>query len=299
MSPLTLDQLNTLPPADFTAALADIYEHSPWVAEAASKQRPFASLAALHEAMVAAVRAAPQDARMKLIAAHPDLAGKAARAGTLTKDSTSEQLSAGLDRLSEADYARFHQLNDAYKARFGIPFIVCVRRHTKDSILAEFERRLAHGNGIGDTAEADTALEEIFRIGALRLDSQVSAPDKLPVAGRLSTHVLDTHSGRPAEGVAVELWELARDGAERLVVRTATNKDGRTDAPLIGGRPVPRGSYELRFAIGGYFRNRGVALPEPPFLDIVPIRFGVAEPEGHYHVPLSASPWAYGTYRGS
>src|SRR5690348_2916428 len=108
MTQLTLDQLNTLPAADFTAALADIYEHSPWVAEAAAKQRPYPTLAALHEAMVAAVKAAPDDARMKLIAAHPDLAGKAARAGALTKDSTNEQLSAGLDRLSEADYARFH-----------------------------------------------------------------------------------------------------------------------------------------------------------------------------------------------
>lgn len=299
MTQFTLDQLNSMPPADFTAALADIYEHSPWVAEAAAKQRPYPTLNSLHEAMVAAVKAAPADARQKLITAHPDLAGKAARAGALTKDSTSEQTSAGLDRLSEADFARFHQLNDAYKARFGIPFIVCVRRHTKDSILAEFERRLAHGNGIGDTAEGDTALIEIFRIGALRLESKVSAPDKLPIAGRLSTHVLDTHSGRPAEGVAVELWELSRDGSERLVVKAVTNKDGRTDAPLIGGRPVPRGTYELRFGIGAYFQNRAVPLADPPFLDVVPIRFGVAEPEGHYHVPISASPWAYGTYRGS
>lgn len=299
MTTITLDQLNTLPAAEFTAALADIYEHSPWVAEAAAKQRPYPSLNALHEAMVAAVKAAPAGACMKLITSHPDLAGKAARAGALTKDSTSEQLSAGLDRLSEADYARFHQLNDAYKARFGIPFIVCVRRHTKDSILAEFERRLAHGNGIGDAAETDTALAEIFRIGALRLDQRVSAADKLPIAGRLSTHVLDTHSGRPAEGVTVELWELSRDGAERLIVKTTTNKDGRTDAPLIGGRPVPKGTYELRFAIGAYFQNRAVPLANPPFLDVVPIRFGVAEPEGHYHVPLSASPWAYVTYRGS
>lgn len=295
MTTISLDRLNALPAAEFTAALADIYEHSPWVAEAAAKQRPFATLATLHEAMIAAVKAAPSEARMKLITSHPDLAGKAARAGALTPDSTREQTSAGLDRLSEADYARFHQLNDAYKAKFGIPFIVCVRRHTKDSILDEFERRLAQGNA----AETDTALSEIFRIGALRLDQCVQATDKLPVAGRLSTHVLDTHAGLPAAGVVVELWELSRDGAARLIVKATTNKDGRTDAPLIGGRPVPKGIYELHFFIGGYFRSRGVPLADPPFLGVVPIRFGVAEPEGHYHVPISASPWAYGTYRGS
>ncbi|MFA6266735.1 MAG: 2-oxo-4-hydroxy-4-carboxy-5-ureidoimidazoline decarboxylase [Pseudolabrys sp.] len=291
----SLDQLNAMPAADFTAALADIYEHSPWVAEAAAKQRPFATLRALHDAMIAAVRAAAHDARMTLITSHPDLAGKAARAGALTADSASEQMSAGLDRLNETEFARFHRLNDAYKAKFGIPFIVCVRRHTRDSILNEFERRLAHG----DAAETDTALGEIFRIAALRLDQRVAAPDRLPVSGRLSTHVLDTHSGIPAAGVPVELWELSRDGDSRLLVKTTTNKDGRTDPQLIAGRPVPAGSYELRFSIGGYFRNRGVALSAPPFLDVVPIRFGVAEPEGHYHVPLAASPWAYSTYRGS
>ncbi len=91
------------------------------------------------------------------------------------------------------------------------------------------------------------------------------------------------------------MWELSSDGSERLVVRTATNKDGRTDAPLIGGRPVPLGTYELRFAIGAYFRARAVPLADPPFLDVVQISFGVAESEGHCHVPLSASPWAYGT----
>ena len=95
--------------------------------------------------MTAAVRAAPADTRLTLIRAHPDLAGKAARAGALTADSTNEQASVGLDRLTEDEFARFHRLNDAYRKKFGIPFIVCVRRHTKDSILRQFERRLAHG----------------------------------------------------------------------------------------------------------------------------------------------------------
>ena len=295
MTAYSLDQLNALNEADFTAALGGIFEHSPWVAQAASAKRPFATLAALLEAMTAAVRAAPADVQLKLIKAHPDLAGKAARAGAMTADSVSEQGSVGLDRLNDAEYTRFQRLNDGYQGKFGIPFIICVRRHTKDSILSEFERRLAQDKG--DAVE--TALGEIFRIAALRLDSQVTAPQRLPLHGRLSTHVLDTHGGLPGAHVPVELWELSRDGDARLLLRAVTNQDGRTDKPLIAERPVPIGTYELRFAVAAYFKTRGVTLAEPPFLDVVPIRFSVAEPEAHYHVPLVTTPWSYSTYRGS
>ena len=295
MTTYSLDSLNAASDAEFTAALGDIFEHSPWVAQQAAQRRPFATLKDLHDAMMAALRAAPAETRLALVKAHPDLAGKAARSGAMTADSISEQGSVGLDLLTDAEYARFHKLNDAYQAKFGIPFIVCVRRHTKDSILNEFERRLTH-----DSADAlDVAIGEIGRITALRLDARVTAPDKLKVTGRLSTHVLDTHGGRPAQGIAIELWELSRDGADRLITRTVSNKDGRTDAPLIGGRPLPIGTYELRFATAAYYAARGVALAEPPYLDVVPIRFSIAEPEGHYHVPLVMTPWSYSTYRGS
>jgi 2-oxo-4-hydroxy-4-carboxy-5-ureidoimidazoline decarboxylase len=292
---VTLEALNAAAEDDFIAVLGDIFEHSPWVAQAASSARPFATLAALHEAMTKTVRAAPADAQLKLIRAHPDLAGKAARAGTLTADSTSEQASVGLDRVTDVEFARFHKLNDAYKAKFGIPFIVCVRRHSKDSIFAQFERRLTHG----EADELGSALDEIFRIAALRLDQKVAAPDKLKVTGRLSTHVLDVQSGCPAAGVGIELWELSQAGPPRLLVATSSNRGGRTDKPLIAERPVPIGTYELRFTVSSYFAFRGVALPDPPFLDCVPIRFAVAEPEGHYHVPLVMTPWSYATYRGS
>jgi len=119
------------------------------------------------------------------------------------------------------------------------------------------------------------------------------------VHGRLSTHVLDTHSGKPAAGIAVELTELSDLGVSRLVARTVTNSDGRTDQPLIGGRPVPIGRYELTFSIGNYFAGRQVAMSDPPFLDQIPLRFSVSEPEGHLHVPLLVTPWSYATYRGS
>lgn len=197
--------------------------------------------------------------------------------------------------MTDEEFARFHRLNDAYQTKFGIPFIVCVRRHSKDSILREFERRLMHGS----EGEMETALGEICRIAALRLDGRVTAPERLKVSGRLSTHVLDVHGGRPAAGVAIELWELSQAGADRLIVRTVTNDDGRTDKPLIADRPLPIGTYELRFATSSYFAARGAALAQPPYLDVVPIRFSIAEPEGHYHVPLVMTPWSYSTYRGS
>ena len=145
MNRVSLESLNATDKAGFTAALGDIYEHAPWVAQAVYGERPFGTLAALHDAMMSAVRAAPTDQRLALIKGHPDLAGKAARAGVMTNESTAEQASVGLDRLSDAEFAQFHRLNSAYREKFGIPFIVCVRRHSRDSILRQFERRVQNG----------------------------------------------------------------------------------------------------------------------------------------------------------
>lgn len=290
----TLADLNRAAPADFYAAVGDTFELAPWVAEAVASKRPFASVTSLHEAMMGAVRAAPRERQLEFLRGHPDLAGKAARAGALTDDSRREQASVGLDSLSEADFQRFHRLNDAYKAKFGFPFIVCVRRHTRDSILDQFERRLRH-DAAGEFA---TALQEIFFITRLRMAAKVTGEGMPRVNGRLSTHVLDTHAGRPAVGIAVELYEFAGKQAH-LIATAVTNADGRTDAPLIGNKPLPIGRYELQFAVGDHFRSRGIDQSDPPFLDIVPLRFSIAEPEGHYHVPLLCTPWSYSTYRGS
>jgi 5-hydroxyisourate hydrolase len=116
--------------------------------------------------------------------------------------------------------------------------------------------------------------------------------------GRLTTHVLDTHGGAPAAGMRVELF-LLQDGGARPLADVLTNADGRCDGPLLSGEAMLAAVYELRFHVGAYFAARAVALPEPPFLDIVPVRFGIADAAGHYHVPLLVSPWAYSTYRGS
>lgn len=119
------------------------------------------------------------------------------------------------------------------------------------------------------------------------------------MAGRLTTHVLDTARGHPAAGIAIELWRLDADGGRALLKTVRTNADGRTDEPLLDAGEMAAGSYELVFAVGAYFAAHAVATSTPPFLDRVPVRFGIAEPAAHYHVPLLASPWAYSTYRGS
>jgi hydroxyisourate hydrolase len=116
--------------------------------------------------------------------------------------------------------------------------------------------------------------------------------------GRLSTHVLDTVRGKPAHGVAVDLWRLTPDGGRSHVVSAVTNADGRTDAPLLADAGFVTGTYELTFAIGAYFRAAGHG-DDPPFLDVVPIRFRITEADGRYHVPLVCTPWSYSTYRGS
>jgi 2-oxo-4-hydroxy-4-carboxy-5-ureidoimidazoline decarboxylase len=295
MSQTPLAELNAYSEADFVTALANIFEYSPWIAEQAASSRPFAGIGPLFDAMKAAVDRAPSELRLALIKAHPDLANKTQRAAPLTEESNAEQNSVGLDRLSDAEYEAFERVNNAYRSKFSFPYIVCVRRQTKDSILRDFERRLPN-----DAAtEIQKSVEEICRIAALRLDQLVAADNRLPVHGRLSTHVLDTHSGKPAAGIAIELIELSELGASRVVTHAVTNSDGRTDQPLIGGRPVPIGRYELTFSVGKYFAARQVPMSDPPFLDQIPLRFSVSEPEGHLHVPLLVTPWSYATYRGS
>lgn len=116
--------------------------------------------------------------------------------------------------------------------------------------------------------------------------------------GKLTTHVLDTAHGTPAAGVALALYRIDADRRE-LIIRTLTNADGRCDAPLLQDEAMQAGIYEIDFALGDYFAARGVEAPTPRFLDRVTLRFGIADAQSHYHVPLLASPWSYSTYRGS
>jgi 2-oxo-4-hydroxy-4-carboxy-5-ureidoimidazoline decarboxylase len=147
------------------ARFGGVFEDSPWIAREAWERRPFGSVDALHAAMVWVVEHSPRDARLELIRAHPDLAGKAAIAGALTPESTREQAAAGLDRLTRAQHGRLTALTAAYRERFGFPFVVCAREHTPDSIIATAARRLE----AEPAEEEQTALSEIAKIARLRL----------------------------------------------------------------------------------------------------------------------------------
>jgi 2-oxo-4-hydroxy-4-carboxy-5-ureidoimidazoline decarboxylase len=288
---LTLNELNNACEKAFVATLGSVFEHAPWVAEGVLTQRPFATISALHAAMCAVVTDADDATQMAFLNAHPELGGAAARRSAMAALSVEEQATLGLQALDEALSARFDALNTAYRQRFGFPFIICVRRHTLSSIITQFERRVTQDVAM----ERQTALMEISHITRRRLEAMVDGPGR-STQGWLSTHVLNAATGRPAAGVSVELSEL--DGDRRITrAATVTNADGRTDRPLIAQGDLRIGHYELRFGVGAYFAG---ALPEEPaFLGIVPIRFGVSEPEAHYHVPLLVSPGAYSTYRGS
>jgi OHCU decarboxylase len=161
-----MKEVNELGREAFIERFGPLFEHSPWVAADAWSDRPFADEDELFEALRSAMYSAPTERKLALIRAHPDLAGRAAIEGTLTRSSTTEQASAGLDRLTPDEYAAFTRLNGAYRERFGFPFVVCVREHTKESILRVAAERLEHTRD----EEVRVALEEIAKIARLRLE---------------------------------------------------------------------------------------------------------------------------------
>ena len=165
----SLGEINAMPAADFAAALGDVFEHAPWVAERAAADRPYPTVAALHDGLMQAVHGVSVATQLAFVRGHPELGGKLARAGAMTAASRSEQGGVGLDRLDDEEFARFARLNAAYRERFGFPFIICVRNHTRASILAELGRRLAND----PAAELATAFAEIGHITRLRLDAKV------------------------------------------------------------------------------------------------------------------------------
>lgn len=163
---MRINDINALDRAGFVARFGFLFEHSPWIVEQAADRRPFADLEAMHAALMEVVAGSPPEAQLALLRAHPQLARKVA----MTAESTAEQASAGLDRLSREEFERFHRLNDAYDKRFGFPFIICVRLTDKAGILAAMEFRLHNG----EETELATALNEVGKIVDLRLKDAVT-----------------------------------------------------------------------------------------------------------------------------
>ncbi len=162
---IALSELNQMDRETFTRAVGPIFEHSPWIAEATWPKRPFSNIEELHGALCETVRESGEERQLALIRAHPDLVGRAALAGTLTRESTGEQASAGLSKLTPDEIGLFQKQNAAYRAKFDFPFVICARLNKKEAILAGFERRLNNSR----SQEIQTALEEIFKIAELRL----------------------------------------------------------------------------------------------------------------------------------
>ncbi|MEO7851367.1 MAG: 2-oxo-4-hydroxy-4-carboxy-5-ureidoimidazoline decarboxylase [Rubrivivax sp.] len=166
-----LDAVNAMDRDSFVAALGEAFEHSPWVAESAWLERPFASVEALHAAMFGVVRRAPQAVQLAFLCGHPELAGQEAQAGSMTDDSQREQASAGLSAMTREEMARMAKLNGKYRKRHGFPFIIAARRHTKSQIFDELQSRIDRDTA----AELVEALEQIAFITRLRVRALVSA----------------------------------------------------------------------------------------------------------------------------
>ena len=276
---LSLDQLNQANRADFTALLDGLYEHSPWVAEAAWTKRPFRSLAHLKRALTEAVREAGLEAQLGLIRAHPELAGKAAMAGTLTAESTNEQSRAGLTHCTPEEFAKLQQLNADYKTRFSWPFILAVRGPrglglTRQEIIATFERRLQHPPDV----ERAECLRQIDRIAEIRLNDKFgfvptlgnqvwdwaeqlarhSEPEYAQRGELTVTYLTEAHQACSRELVA---W-MRECGFDEVGVDAVGNVVGRYHAAVPGARALLTGSHFDTVRNGGKYDGRlGIFVP--------------------------------------
>jgi urate oxidase len=248
--PLTLPEINVLDDQAFAAAFAGVLEHSPQYAQYAAGQRPFADAEAVAAAFAAAVQQDSPAAQLSLIRAHPDLAGKAALAGDLTAESAREQASAGLDRLTPAEYAEFQELNSAYHEKFGLPYVVCVREHTKDSIFEGARRRLSNS----PEQERAAALHEIARIARLRILDLVQSEDLMQ-----SPALIQNPASVPSEEKMPETvpTTVPTPVPTKVKVKLGANNYGKADVRLFKVfRDAPRHEIKdvwVRVAMEGDF----------------------------------------------
>jgi 2-oxo-4-hydroxy-4-carboxy-5-ureidoimidazoline decarboxylase len=168
---LTISELNQLGRAEFVRAIGPVFEHSPWIARATWARRPFVDLNDLHHELCKTAKNSGEQKHLVLIRSHPDLVGRAALTGTLTRESLNEQAGAGLNKLSPKETGLFQKKNAAYRKKFGFPFVICARLNKKEVILAGFDQRLKNSR----EREIKTALEEIFKIAEFRLRDLISS----------------------------------------------------------------------------------------------------------------------------
>jgi 2-oxo-4-hydroxy-4-carboxy-5-ureidoimidazoline decarboxylase len=298
LAPVTVKDLLSKPSAEIASFLGGIYEHSAWVAEALVKDAEslasIETISQLAAAMKAIVNKSSKDQKMELLCAHPDLCEKVGKLEMLTVESQEEQSRSGLQSLTDAELERFNSLNGAYRDQCGFPFILAVRNATKHTVLAALGGRVQH------TPEQEfmVALEQVHKIAWMRLLSKIDTSD---AQGFLTCHVLDTGNGCPAEKMRIHLHRLSPPEMAGLVGEFVTNDDGRLEGgpALKGGKEFTVGQYEWTFFCGEYFASKGTFTSGQPFLDTIPLRFGIDNPDDHYHVPLLVSPWSFSTYRGS
>ncbi|KAL7550427.1 hypothetical protein ACHAWF_013659, partial [Thalassiosira exigua] len=330
MAKIKINLLLSLSADDFLSHIGGIYEKTPWVvsqfydenlspaldaaAVAAAKER-ITDVKILFDEIKRYVRAGGREKQLALLKSHPDLCLKldppskrsdgTTGGGIITQESRQEQGRAGLSTLTPEERTKFRELNDRYKDKFRFPFILAVRNASKHTVLSALEGRV----NSSPEEELGCALSQVDKIAWMRLLTKVDCVEGADGhGGFLTCHVLDTADGVPASGMRVELYRY-EDGPERDGIRTqqrillksfVTNSDGRLDGPALKGAEFREGSYEWAFYAGDYFAKHTLSrISGTPFLDVVPLRFGLDDPTEHYHVPLLVSPWSYSTYRGS
>lgn len=331
MGKIKLNLLLSLPSGDFHAHVGGIYEKTPWVVEqfyndnlssalgptvvAASKER-ISNVKILFDEIKKYVKEGGLEKQLELLKSHPDLCLKLEPPSTetsdadkptvdITQESRQEQGRAGLSTLTSEERTKFHELNNKYKEKFQFPFILAVRNASKYTVLSALEGRVNSSM----EEEIACALSQVDKIAWMRLLAKVDYADgSNGHGGFLTCHVLDTANGTPASGMRIELYRY-EDGPEtngirteqRILIKTfVTNSDGRLNGPALAGTDFSEGQYEWAFYVGDYFAKYSSSrISGTPFLDVVPLRFGLDDPTEHYHVPLLVSPWSYSTYRGS
>eukprot|EP00536_Pseudo-nitzschia_multiseries_P013580 jgi/Psemu1/212078/e_gw1.589.12.1 len=300
---MTVSELLAKPPEFIVEVLGGIYEpeDSPWVLETFVARElgggaggDISTVTQLASALKAHVDTASDEQKLALLSAYPDLCHKVEALKELPLYSQEEQSRSGLQSLSAAELENFGKMNKAYKDRHGFPFILAVRNASKSTVLSALEGRLNHSS---PQKEFHVALEQVHKIAWMRLLTKVKS-DK--AKGFLTCHVLDTANGIPAENMKIVLTRLTPEESAGVVGEFITNDDGRLEGgPALKGEDFTVGTYQWDFYAADYFVGRGNFMNGTPFLDVIPLRFGIDNPDDHYHVPLLVSPWGYSTYRGS